>query len=74
LQRTVELTAELAGDPCNGSLTFAGLYFGSTQQSGSLPLYGQMMAASLVCAAPVVLLFLVFQRYLVSGLSAGALK
>jgi ABC-type glycerol-3-phosphate transport system permease component len=48
--------------------------FGSTQQSGSLPLYGQMMAASLVCAAPVVLLYLVFQRYLVSGLTAGAVK
>ena len=48
--------------------------FGSTQQSGALPLYGQMMAASLVCAAPVVLLYLVFQRYLVSGLTAGAVK
>jgi multiple sugar transport system permease protein len=33
-----------------------------------------MMAASLVCAAPVVLLYLVFQRYLVSGLTAGAVK
>lgn len=48
--------------------------FGSTQQSGALPLYGQMMAASLVCAAPVVLLYLIFQRYLVSGLTAGAVK
>ncbi len=48
--------------------------FGSTQQSGALPLYGQMMAASLVCAAPVVVLYLVFQRYLVSGLTAGAVK
>jgi len=48
--------------------------FGSTQQTGALPLYGQMMAASLVCAAPVVLLYLIFQRYLVSGLTAGAVK
>jgi ABC-type glycerol-3-phosphate transport system permease component len=48
--------------------------FGSTQQNGTLPLYGQMMAASLVCAAPVIVLFLVFQRYLVSGLTSGAVK
>ena len=48
--------------------------FGSTQQSGTLPLYGQMMAASLVCAVPVILLFLMFQRYLVSGLTSGAVK
>jgi multiple sugar transport system permease protein len=48
--------------------------FGSTQQNGTLPLYGQMMAASLVCAAPVIVLFLIFQRYLVSGLTSGAVK
>jgi ABC-type glycerol-3-phosphate transport system permease component len=48
--------------------------FGSVQQSGTLPLYGQMMAASLVCAAPVIALFLIFQRYLVSGLTSGAVK
>jgi multiple sugar transport system permease protein len=48
--------------------------FGSTQQNGTLPLYGQMMAASLVCAAPVIALFLIFQRYLVSGLTSGAVK
>jgi multiple sugar transport system permease protein len=33
-----------------------------------------MMAASLVCAVPVILLFLMFQRYLVSGLTSGAVK
>lgn len=48
--------------------------FGSTQEGGALPLYGQMMAASLVCAAPVVLLYLIFQRYLVGGLTAGGVK
>jgi ABC-type maltose transport system permease subunit len=36
--------------------------------------YSQMMAAALVCAAPVVLLYLVFQRYLVGGLTAGGVK
>jgi multiple sugar transport system permease protein len=48
--------------------------FGSTQEGGALPVYSQMMAAALVCAAPVVLLYLVFQRYLVGGLTAGGVK
>ena len=41
--------------------------FGATQETAALPLYGQMMAASLICAAPVVVLYLVFQRYLVGA-------
>jgi multiple sugar transport system permease protein len=32
------------------------------------------MAASVVCAAPVVLLYVVFQRYLIGGLTAGGVK
>ncbi|GGF19564.1 carbohydrate ABC transporter permease [Subtercola lobariae] len=48
--------------------------FGATQEGGAIPLYGQMMAASLVCALPVVVLYLVFQRYLVGGLTAGGVK
>jgi multiple sugar transport system permease protein len=32
------------------------------------------MAAALVTAAPVVLLYMVFQRYLVGGLTAGGVK
>lgn len=48
--------------------------FGATQETGALPLYGQMMTASLICAAPVVVLYLVFQRYLVGGLTAGGVK
>ncbi|MEW1808157.1 carbohydrate ABC transporter permease [Pseudarthrobacter sp. NPDC080039] len=48
--------------------------FGSSSEGGTLPLYGQMMAASLVCAAPVVILYLVFQRFLVGGLTAGGVK
>lgn len=48
--------------------------FGATQETGALPLYGQMMAASLICAVPVVVLYLVFQRYLVGGLTAGGVK
>jgi multiple sugar transport system permease protein len=36
--------------------------------------WNQVMAASLVISAPVVLAFLALQRYLVQGLTAGAVK
>ena len=32
--------------------------FGATQEGGAIPVYGQMMAAALVCAVPVVVLYL----------------
>lgn len=48
--------------------------FGSTSESGALPPYAQMFAAAIVCAAPVVILYFVFQRYLVGGLTAGGVK
>jgi trehalose/maltose transport system permease protein len=48
--------------------------FGSQIEGGALPTYGQLMAASLICAAPVVTLYLVFQRWLVGGLTTGGVK
>jgi trehalose/maltose transport system permease protein len=48
--------------------------FGATQEGGALPVYSQVMAAALVTSAPIVLLYLVFQRYLVGGLTAGGVK
>jgi multiple sugar transport system permease protein len=48
--------------------------FGASQEGGAVPVYSELMAAALVCAAPVVLLYLVFQRYLVGGLTAGGVK
>ena len=48
--------------------------FSATQEGGALPVYSQVMAAALVSAAPVVLLYLLFQRYLVGGLTAGGVK
>jgi trehalose/maltose transport system permease protein len=48
--------------------------FGATQEGGAVPVYGQLMAAALLCAAPVVVLYLVFQRYLVDGLTAGGVR
>lgn len=48
--------------------------FSATQEGGALPVYSQVMAAALVTAAPVVLLYMIFQRYLVGGLTAGGVK
>jgi trehalose/maltose transport system permease protein len=48
--------------------------FSATQEGGALPVYSQVMAAALVTAAPVVALYLIFQRYLVGGLTAGGVK
>jgi ABC-type glycerol-3-phosphate transport system permease component len=50
--------------------------FGQAQSEsfGAQPLYGDLMAAALVSAVPVVVLYLAFQRYLVHGLAAGALS
>jgi ABC-type glycerol-3-phosphate transport system permease component len=45
--------------------------FGASQEGGALPLYGQVMSSAVVCAAPVVVLYLIFQRYLVGGLTGG---
>jgi len=48
--------------------------FAASQEGGPLPLYSQLMAASLVAALPVAILYLTFQRYLVGGMTAGAVK
>jgi trehalose/maltose transport system permease protein len=48
--------------------------FSASQQGGALPLYGQMMGASVVRALPVVILYTVLQRYLIGGLTAGGVK
>jgi multiple sugar transport system permease protein len=48
--------------------------FSSAQEGGALPLYGQLMGASIVSALPVVILYMVFQRFLIGGLTAGGVK
>lgn len=48
--------------------------FAAAGEASGLAQYGQMMTGSLICAVPVVLLYLVFQRFLVSGLTAGGVK
>ena len=39
-----------------------------------LPLWNQLMAASIVSAVPAVVLFMVVQRWIVAGLASGSLK
>jgi multiple sugar transport system permease protein len=41
---------------------------------GDIYPWGQMMAASLMMAIPVVIIYITAQRYLVGGLTAGSLK
>lgn len=48
--------------------------FTSVQDGGPLPLYGQMLSSALVRAAPVVVLYLIFQRFLIGGLTGGGVK
>jgi ABC-type glycerol-3-phosphate transport system permease component len=43
-------------------------------ESGAPVYWGQLMAASLMSEVPIVAIFLVVQRYIVSGLTGGAVK
>ena len=45
----------------------------SGASSYELP-WGQIMAASVIVSVPIVILALVFQRRIVSGLTAGAVR
>jgi ABC-type glycerol-3-phosphate transport system permease component len=48
--------------------------FSASQEGGALPLYGQLMSAALISGLPVVILYMVFQKYLIGGLTAGSMK
>jgi trehalose/maltose transport system permease protein len=68
------LFASVLTNPQTRTAAVALTVFGATQEGGAIPVYGQLMAAALVCAAPVVVLYLAFQRYLVGGLTTGGVK
>jgi multiple sugar transport system permease protein len=68
------LFASVMTDTDTRTVAVALQVFGATQEGGALPVYGQLMAAALLCAVPVVGLYLIFQRYLVGGLTAGGVK
>ena len=41
---------------------------------GDVFIWGQLMAASMIAIAPVMLIYIVAQRYLVEGLASGGVK
>ena len=48
--------------------------FTATLSGQTLPAYRALMAAGVMAAAPIVVIYLLLQRYLVGGLAAGALR
>jgi len=68
------LFASVLTKPATATVAIQLQTFASTTEGGSLPLYGQLMAASLISAAPVVILYMIFQRQLIGGLTAGGEK
>lgn len=68
------LFASVLTSPATQTVAVQLQVFSAAQEGGALPLYGQMMSAALVSAVPVVILYLVFQRYLIGGLTSGGLK
>jgi multiple sugar transport system permease protein len=68
------LFASVMTNPESQTAAVALQIFATSTEGGAIPYYGQMMASALVCAAPVVFLYLFFQKYLVGGLTAGGVK
>jgi multiple sugar transport system permease protein len=68
------LFASVLTSPATRTVAVQVQAFSSAQEGGALPLYGQLMGAAIVSAIPVVLLYMIFQRYLIGGLTAGGVK
>ena len=68
------LFASVLTSPATRTLAVQLQAFSSAQEGGALPLYGQLMGAAVVSALPVVILYMVFQKYLIGGLTAGGVK
>ncbi|WP_029423389.1 carbohydrate ABC transporter permease [Alicyclobacillus macrosporangiidus] len=49
-------------------------YIATGSQGGGSIYWGQLMASNLVAGLPVVIIFLIFQRYITGGLMGGAVK
>jgi multiple sugar transport system permease protein len=68
------LFASVLTNPATQTVAIKLQVFASTTETGGLPLYGELMVASLISSAPVVILYIAFQRQLVGGLAAGGEK
>ncbi len=47
--------------------------FANTTASSGIPLYGELMSAAVVSSVPVVVIYLIVQRFLVHGLGSGSM-
>ncbi len=68
------LFASVLTSPATRTLAVQLQVFSSAQEGGAIPLYGQLMGAAVISALPVVILYMIFQRYLIGGLTAGGVK
>ena len=68
------LFASVLTNPDTRTLAVQLQAFSSAQEGGVLPLYGQLMGAAAFSALPVVALYMLLQRYLIGGLTAGGVK
>ena len=68
------LFASVLTNPDTRTLAVQLQAFSSAQEGGALPLYGQLMGAAAISALPVVVLYMLLQRYLIGGLTAGGVK
>lgn len=60
--------------PENRTVTLAIFYFEPTTVGGFEIAWGQIMAATIIITIPLVVLTLIFQRRIIAGLTAGAVK
>lgn len=68
------LFASVLTSPTTRTLAVQLQVFSAAQEGGAIPLYGQLMGSAVVSALPVVILYMIFQRYLIGGLTAGGVK
>jgi trehalose/maltose transport system permease protein len=68
------LVATVLSGPSTQTVTVALDAFLATQQTGTIPAYGVLMAASVVSALPVLILYLSLQRFIVAGMTGGAVR
>lgn len=68
------LFASVLTDSSTRTLAVGLQAFMASGESGGDVYWGQLMAASLVSGLPIVIIFLALQRYIIGGLTGGALK
>ncbi|HET9061256.1 MAG TPA: carbohydrate ABC transporter permease [Acidimicrobiales bacterium] len=68
------LFASVLTSPSTRTLAVDLQVFSFVQDGAGVPQYASLMAAGVEAAVPVVVIYLVLQRYVVGGLSAGAVK